>query len=275
MVRLGRPSPCAPGPLATQSSRRSRHGVSSTSAPARRPLAAVRPSSCATCRPGHCRSTPTAGSNSRPPRSCRARHSPRTTTGPPCPRTTSPRRPARRSRRSRPQLPLLAQLRPRGPASRAGRRSDRRRAGAVADGSLRIGPGPAWCLSVGGDLWRSLRAQPGGDNSADIGIGRFKRVERRWRLFTMTTVSDAVLDRAPLPEHRARERGLLALPGALPGAASAGAAGAAGKLRLPVAAAVGADDDASGDPRIKGDAEHAEHGQAAGCIGRRCGRRRS
>ena len=58
---------------------------------------------------------------------------------------------------------------------------------------------PCLVLSVGGDLWRSLRVQPGGDNSADIGIGRFKRVERRWRLFTMTTASDAVLDRAPLP----------------------------------------------------------------------------
>jgi hypothetical protein len=60
---------------------------------------------------------------------------------------------------------------------------------------------PAACLvlSVGGDLWRSLRVEPGGSNSADIGIGRFKRVERRWRLFTMTTASTELLDRAPLP----------------------------------------------------------------------------
>lgn len=58
---------------------------------------------------------------------------------------------------------------------------------------------PCMVLSVGGDLWRSLRVQPGGDNSADVGIGRFKRVESRWRVFTMTTASDAVLDRAPLP----------------------------------------------------------------------------
>lgn len=54
-------------------------------------------------------------------------------------------------------------------------------------------------LSVGGDLWRSLRAQPGSGNTTDIGIGRFKRVERRWRLFTMTTASSTVLHRAPFP----------------------------------------------------------------------------
>lgn len=58
---------------------------------------------------------------------------------------------------------------------------------------------PCFVLSVGGDLWRSLRVQPGGENSADVGIGRFKRVERRWRVFTMTTAPDDVLDRAPLP----------------------------------------------------------------------------
>jgi hypothetical protein len=58
---------------------------------------------------------------------------------------------------------------------------------------------PCMVLSVGGDVWRSVEVQPGGDNSADIGIGRFKRVERRWRLFTMTTASHAVLERAPLP----------------------------------------------------------------------------
>jgi hypothetical protein len=58
---------------------------------------------------------------------------------------------------------------------------------------------PCLVLSVGGDLWRSLRAEPGGSNSADIGIGRFKRVESRWRLFTMTTASPEVLDRTPLP----------------------------------------------------------------------------
>jgi hypothetical protein len=57
---------------------------------------------------------------------------------------------------------------------------------------------PCLVLSVGGDLWRSLRAEPGGSNSADIGIGRFKRVERRWRLFTMTTASAELLDRVPL-----------------------------------------------------------------------------
>jgi hypothetical protein len=58
---------------------------------------------------------------------------------------------------------------------------------------------PCLVLSVGGDLWRSLRAEPGTGNTADIGIGRFKRVERRWRLFTMTTASSATLTRSPLP----------------------------------------------------------------------------
>jgi hypothetical protein len=58
---------------------------------------------------------------------------------------------------------------------------------------------PCLVLSVGGDLWRSLGVEPGGSNSADIGIGRFKRVERRWRLFTMTTASTGLVDRVPLP----------------------------------------------------------------------------
>src|SRR6202012_2111265 len=58
---------------------------------------------------------------------------------------------------------------------------------------------PCLVLSVGGDLWRSRTAGPGGSNSTDIGIGRFKRVERRWRLFTMTTASAALLQRTPAP----------------------------------------------------------------------------
>ena len=36
-------------------------------------------------------------------------------------------------------------------------------------------------------------------NTTDVGIGRFKRVERRWRLFTMTTASTTALDGAPPP----------------------------------------------------------------------------
>jgi hypothetical protein len=58
---------------------------------------------------------------------------------------------------------------------------------------------PCLVLSVGGDLWRTLRVEPGGSASADIGIGRFKRVQRQWRLFTMTTASTALLARSPLP----------------------------------------------------------------------------
>jgi hypothetical protein len=55
---------------------------------------------------------------------------------------------------------------------------------------------PCFVLSVGGDLWQSLTAQTG---VSDVGIGRFKRVESRWRLFTMTTASAATLQRSPLP----------------------------------------------------------------------------
>ncbi len=61
------------------------------------------------------------------------------------------------------------------------------------------GAAPCLVLSVGGDLWRSMTAEPGGDSSSDVGIGRFKRVDRRWRLFTMTTASTSTLDRVPLP----------------------------------------------------------------------------
>jgi hypothetical protein len=58
---------------------------------------------------------------------------------------------------------------------------------------------PCLVLSVGGDLWRSLTAESGAGNTTDLGIGRFKRVARRWRLFTMTTASTTALARAPLP----------------------------------------------------------------------------
>ena len=78
--------------------------------------------------------------------------------------------------------------------------SDRRRAGAVADASLRIGPGLLVSERGRRPLALGWAPSPAADNSADVGIGRFKRVERRWRLFTMTTASDAALDRAPLPD---------------------------------------------------------------------------
>ena len=63
----------------------------------------------------------------------------------------------------------------------------------------RASAAPCLVLSVGGDLWRSLRAEAGSGNTADVGIGRFKRVERRWRVFTMTTATTNLLDRVPLP----------------------------------------------------------------------------
>lgn len=58
---------------------------------------------------------------------------------------------------------------------------------------------PCLALSVGGDLWRSLTAAPGGSSSGDVGIGRFKRVVKQWRLFTMTTASASVMHEDPLP----------------------------------------------------------------------------
>jgi hypothetical protein len=58
---------------------------------------------------------------------------------------------------------------------------------------------PCLALSVGGDMWRSLTATAGGSESGDVGIGRFKRVESHWRLFTMTTASARVLNQTPVP----------------------------------------------------------------------------
>jgi hypothetical protein len=60
-------------------------------------------------------------------------------------------------------------------------------------------PTPCLVLSVGGDMWRSLTATPGGSSSTDVGIGRFKRVVHRWRLFTMTTAPADLLERRPVP----------------------------------------------------------------------------
>jgi len=58
---------------------------------------------------------------------------------------------------------------------------------------------PCFVLSVGGDVWKSLTAPAGGSNSEDVGIGRFKQVERHWRLFTMTTATAERLRKHPLP----------------------------------------------------------------------------
>lgn len=58
---------------------------------------------------------------------------------------------------------------------------------------------PCVVLSVGGDMWRSITAVPGTGANGDIGIGRFKRVQRRWRLFTMTAGSLEAPRRPLLP----------------------------------------------------------------------------
>lgn len=66
----------------------------------------------------------------------------------------------------------------------------------------RLGPmhaaNPCLVLSVGGDLWKTLAATTNA-SASDVGIGRFKRVEDGWRLYTMTTASATVLQQTPLP----------------------------------------------------------------------------
>lgn len=57
---------------------------------------------------------------------------------------------------------------------------------------------PCLVLSVGGDMWTTLWG--GNSSSGDVGIGRFKRVERRWRLFTMTTASPELMRQIPVPQ---------------------------------------------------------------------------
>jgi hypothetical protein len=59
--------------------------------------------------------------------------------------------------------------------------------------------GGCFVLSLGADYWRSLTAAGGPANVSDAGIGRFKRVGRRWRAFSMTTASANTLARHPLP----------------------------------------------------------------------------
>jgi hypothetical protein len=59
---------------------------------------------------------------------------------------------------------------------------------------------PCVLLSAGGDFWRSVGASPSTAGAvADAGIGRFKLVQRSWRLFTMTTASPDVLLAHPIP----------------------------------------------------------------------------
>jgi hypothetical protein len=62
---------------------------------------------------------------------------------------------------------------------------------------------PCAVLSVGGDFWRTGSVGVGPGNTADAGIGRFKRVGPRWRAYTMTSASRALLHRHPLPARLA------------------------------------------------------------------------
>ncbi|HEY9770125.1 MAG TPA: hypothetical protein V6C71_16825 [Coleofasciculaceae cyanobacterium] len=58
-----------------------------------------------------------------------------------------------------------------------------------------------YLLGMGGDYWKSLNAQ--WDSSwttvGDIGIGKFKYVKKRWRTFTMTTLSATQISQNPPP----------------------------------------------------------------------------
>ena len=57
---------------------------------------------------------------------------------------------------------------------------------------------PCMVLDVGGDMWRSRDAPPVTGASGDVGIGRFKLVQRRWRLFSMTSGPAGLLLKVPL-----------------------------------------------------------------------------
>ena len=59
----------------------------------------------------------------------------------------------------------------------------------------RLAPGATsracYVLSMGADYWSSADARWG--SNRDVGIGRFKRVDSGWRVFTMSTTSSGVL----------------------------------------------------------------------------------
>jgi hypothetical protein len=66
--------------------------------------------------------------------------------------------------------------------------------------------GPCLVLSAGGDMWRSLTNQPSSSSNGDVGVGRFKQVERRWRVFTMTTAAPDLLERIQVPPIAAADQ---------------------------------------------------------------------
>jgi hypothetical protein len=50
------------------------------------------------------------------------------------------------------------------------------------------GRAPCYVISMGADYWRGLESQWNRfSTNKDVGIGRFKRVDGKWRLFTMST----------------------------------------------------------------------------------------
>lgn len=73
-------------------------------------------------------------------------------------------------------------------------------AGVITVVRARLSPGATsracYVLSMGADYWASANARWG--SNKDVGIGRFKRVDSNWRLFTMSTTSTGVLP-GPLP----------------------------------------------------------------------------
>ena len=61
-------------------------------------------------------------------------------------------------------------------------------------------PAPCYVASAGADYWQYLDSSWSNFNSnGDVGIGRFKRVDSSWRLFTMSTVGNAAGQVLPQP----------------------------------------------------------------------------
>ncbi len=57
-----------------------------------------------------------------------------------------------------------------------------------------------YLLSMGGDYWLNLTAKwDNGKTNADIGIGKFKYVNKQWQAFNMTTLSPAAILQNPPP----------------------------------------------------------------------------
>lgn len=64
----------------------------------------------------------------------------------------------------------------------------------LVSGSYGGGPAPCYVLSMGADYWSTASAAWNQfQTNADVGIGRFKRVNAAWRTYTMSTTSSGSL----------------------------------------------------------------------------------